>query len=223
MTQPEEKKIILEPYLSMINHTIDKMTFKLFDNHKLYSFDYTLKNEFDTIINDIKHMLKQKENTLISPAITNKLPIFLPTKTSRIAFFSYQSKSVRAIDIDELETLLTKQAKKRARAQEFPYSEINKRISDDLQTFSDYHAEHQFDAYRRDIETSAIQFNAYDKEDTLLIEKSFVRGGLIFDMNPEEFDTKITLSYPRHRKRRSDKKSSYLPLKLIRIRGINLD
>jgi hypothetical protein len=221
MEQPEQKEIILEPYLSTINGILDKMTFILFDNSKPYSFDYAFKNRFDTLIGEIKLALEEKENAIISPSITNRLPIFLPLETSRIAFFAYQSKSVRAIDIDELETILTRQAEKRSRANEFPHSDIRKLVSADLATFNDYHTKHLFDTYRRDITTPAVQFNAYDKEDTLLIEKSFVRGGLVFDMDPKEFSQKVTITYPRHRKRRSDQKSDYLPLKLIKIRGFN--
>jgi hypothetical protein len=217
-----EKEVILEPYLSEINEILKTMVFHTFENNKPYSFDYHLKNKFDNITKKIDLALKQNPKAIISPSITNKLPIFLPVQTSRIAFFSYQSKSVRAVNINELETILTKQAEKQYRAGEFPYSEISTHVEKDLKIFDTYHKKHNHDAYRRDISTSTIQFNAYDKDDMLLIEKSFVRGGLIFDMSPKEFDQKITVTYPRHRKQRSDKKNDYLPLKLLKIRGINL-
>ena len=218
----ENKEVILEPYLSDINDLHQEMHFQNFDNDKPYSFNYHLKEKFDAINQKIDLELKKKPNAIISPSLNNKLPIFLPSDTSRIAFFSYQSKSVRAVNIDELETILTKQAEKRCRASEFPSSEISKHVEADLKIFEIYHKEHNFEAYRRDISTSTIQFNAYDKDDNLLIEKSFVRGGLIFDMKEEEFLKKVDISYPRYRKQRSDKKSDYLPLKLMKIRGIVL-
>jgi len=217
-----EKEVILEPYLSEINKILKLIVFHTFENNKPYSFDYYLKNKFDEFNKKIDIVLKENPNAIISPSITNKLPIFLPQQTNRIAFFSYQSKSVRAVNIDDLETILTRQAEKQWRANEFPHSEIRKRVNDDLKVFNTYHKNHNFDAYRRDISTSTIQFNAYDKDDTLLIEKSFVKGGLIFNMQEAEFIKKIIVSYPGHRKQRSDKKSDYLPLKLIKIRGILL-
>ncbi len=217
----QEQEVILEPYSTQINELLKKMTFHNFENGKPYSFDYPYKSKFDEITNTLQKDLNQKKLSL-SPTISNKLPIFLPSQTSRIAFFSYKSKSVRPIDTKDLKTILTKQAEKRCRASEFPSSEINKRVDDDLKVFEAYHDEHNFDAYRRDISTSTIQFNAYGKDDNLLIEKSFVRGGLVFDMKKEEFVKKIDVSYPRHRKQRSDKKTEYIPLKLISIRGIEL-
>ncbi len=216
-----EQEVILEPYSTQIDNLLKKMTFQYFENDKPYSFDYQYKSDFDEITSELKKELDQKK-LLPSPSISNKLPIFLPAQTSRIAFFSYKSKSVRPINIDELETILTKQAEKRCRSGEFPSSKIDKHVKDDLKTFEAYHKEHNFDAYRRDISTSTIQFNAYNKDDNLLIEKSFVRGGLIFDMKEEEFLKKVDISYPRYRKQRSDKKSDYIPLKLMKIRGIVL-
>ena len=217
----QEQEVILEPYRTQIDRLLKKITFYYFDNDKPYSFDYQYKSESDAITSKLKKELEQKK-LLPSPSISNKLPIFLPSQTSRIAFFSYKSKSVRPVNIDELEIILTKQAEKRCRSGEFPYAEITKRVQEDLKIFDSYHNEHDFDAYRRDISTSTIQFNAYDKDDNLLIEKSFVRGGLIFNMEEEDFLDKIDISYPRYRKQRSDKKTEYIPLKLMKIRGIEL-
>jgi hypothetical protein len=218
----QEQEVVLEPYRTQIDKLLKKTTFQYFENNKPYSFDYQYKSEFDEITNTLKKELEQKK-ILLSSSISNKLPIFLPSETSRISFFSYKSKSVRAINIDELESILIKQAKKRCRESEFTPSEIDKRVKNDLKIFEAYHNEHNFKDYRRDISTSTIQFNAYDEDDNLLLEKSFVRGGLIFDMQPEEFEEKISVSYPRYRKQRSDKKDDYLPLKLIKIRGIKTD
>lgn len=221
LVDTKDQEVILDSYRTKINDILKKMTFQYFENNKTYSFDYLFQSDFDEISSKLRKELEQKELSL-SPTISNKLPIFLPSRTSRIAFFSYKSKSVRPVKIDDLETILTKQSKKRCRASEFPSSEIGKRIEDDLKIFEAYHNEHDFDAYRRDISTSTIQFNAYDKDDNLLIEKSFVRGGLVFDMKEEDFLEKIDISYPRYRKQRSDKKTKYIPLKLINIRGIKL-
>jgi hypothetical protein len=224
--QSEEKKdkeAILEPYLSQINDIRKTMEFQTFENDKPYSFDYHLKEKFDDIVQKIDLESKKKTGALISPSLTNRLPIFLPPKTNRISFFSYKSKSVRAIDINKLESILARQAHKRCRNGEFSYNEIDARVKEDLALFNTYHKEHNFKDYRTDISTTTIQFNAYDKNDNLLIEKSFVRGGLVFDMQPEEFEEKISVSYPRYRKQRSDKKEDYLPLKLMKIRGIKTD
>ncbi len=216
-----KKEVILEPYLSEIRELRNQMYFYTFENKKPYSFDYHFKEKFTTIQHAIDKKLLENPSASISPSVTNHIPVFLPSKTHRIAFFSYQSKSVRAIDIDKLETILTKQAEKRSRNGEFPNSDIAQLVKKDLKAFNAYHKEHNFEAYRRDISTSTIQFNAYDEDDNLLIEKSFVRGGLVFDLKPEEFQRKITVTYPRHRKQRSDKKNDYLPLKLLKIRGIS--
>lgn len=220
-TGKQEQEVILESHKTKINDVLKKMTFNYFENGKPYSFDYQFKSEFDKITTKLDNELKHHKLPL-SPTISNILPIFLPSQTTRISFFAYKSKSVRPIKIYELETILTKQAEKRCRTGEFPYSEINKRVQEDIKIFETYHNEHDFDAYRRDIATSTIQFNAYDKDDNLLIDKSFVRGGLVFDMKEEEFVKKIDASYPRYRKQRSDKKTEYIPLKLISIRGIEL-
>ena len=223
LDQKKAKEVILEPYLSKINDIRRTMKFQTFENDKPYSFDYNLKEKFDGIAQKIDLESKKKSSALISPSLTNRLPIFLPSKTSRISFFSYLSKSVRVVDIAQLESTLVRQAHKRCRNGEFAYEEIDKRVKEDLAAFNAYHKEHDIEAYRRDISTSAIQFNAYDKKDNLLVEKSFVRGGLVFDVQPDEFEEKISVSYPRHRKQRSDKKKVYLPLKLIQIRDIKTD
>ncbi len=217
----KEQEVILEPYNTQINEILKKINFHYFENDKPYSFDHQFKPEFDEITTKLQKKLEQHKLSL-SPSISNKLPIFLPSQTKRIAFFSYRSKSVRVVKIDELEMILTKQAEKRCRAGEFPYQDINNHVQEDLKIFEAYHKEHNFDNYRRDISTSTIQFNAYDKDDNLLIEKSFVRGGLVFNMEEKEFVQKIDVSYPRYRKQRSDKKTEYIPLKLINIRGIEL-
>ena len=156
----------------------------------------------------------------MSPTISNKLPVFLPAEVKRIAFFAYQAKSVRAIDPDDLENILTKQAMKLCRHNELQYTEVESLVKTDLQTFKTYHEEHKHTAYRTDVFTSTVQFNAYDKDDNLLIEKSFVKGGLIFDILEKDFSQNITITYPRYRKQRTDKKDDYLPLRIIKIRGL---
>jgi len=212
------EEVILEEYRTRVDDLRAKMHFYFFENDKPYSFDYHLKPEFNQLLTDLNSDFKEKKLSP-SPYITNHIPIFLPSETKRIAFFSYRSKSVREVNTAELGTLLTKQAQKRSRSGEFPFAEIQKRVEEDLKIFKNYDTSHNFDGYRRDILTNTIQFNAYDKEDNLLIEKSFVRGGLIFDLKQEDFST-IEITYPRRRKQRSDKKEDFLPLKLIQMRGI---
>lgn len=222
MKDSKEKapEVILEPYSTKINDIRNKMTFQYFENDKPYSFDHHLKSEFDIIIEDLNNALNQNKLTL-SPMISNKIPIFLPQETRRIAFFSYKSKSVREVKTEDLKAILTKQAEKQSRMDEISPDTVSTLVHEDLKTFEKYHATHNFDAYRRDIDTTAIQFNAYDEKDNLLVEKSFAKGGLVFDMDQKDF-SKIEISYPRRRKQRSDKKDDYIPLKLIKIRGINL-
>ena len=217
-TAVKKEEVILEEYRTRVDDLRAKMHFDFFENDRPYSFDYHLKPQFDQLWTDFNTVLKKKKLSP-SPYITNHIPIFLTSETKRIAFFSYQSKSVREVNIDELESLLIKQAQKRARSGEFHSDEIQKRVSGDLKAFKEYDAAHDVDGYRRDILTNAVQFNSYDKNDNLLIEKSFVRGGLVFDLNPKDFST-IEVTYPRRRKQRSDKKDDFLPLQLVQIRGI---
>lgn len=218
-TEINTEEVILEEYRTRVNDLRTKMHFCSFENNRPYSFDYHLKSEFNTIIADFNKVLKEKKLSL-TPFITNHIPIFLPIETKRIAFFSYKSKSVREVNINELEILLTKQAEKRSRSGEFANDEIQKRVAEDLNAFNTYNKKNDFDGYRRDILTNTVQFNAYDKSDNLLIEKSFIRGGLIFDLNSKDFSS-IEITYPRRRKQRSDKKEDFLPLKLVQIRGIH--
>ena len=215
----KNKEAILEPYLEQINALLEQMAFHYFENDKKYSFDYHLKSKFDEVISNVQDELQQSKLPM-SPTFSNKLPIFLPKETSRIAFFSYQAKSVRAIDPENLVSILTKQAIKRSKVGEFPYAEVENLVHSDLQAFKEYHNEHNFSEYRIDVFTSTVQFNAYDKQDNLLIEKSFVKGGLVFDMIMEDFTHKVTISYPRYRKQRTDKKDNYLPLRIMKIRGL---
>jgi hypothetical protein len=211
---------ILEKYRKRIDDLRNQMHFFYFENERPYSFDYHFKSEFDQIVTDLNKVLEEKKLPQ-SPFITNHIPVFLPSETKRIAFFSYRSKSVREVDIDKLETLLIKQAQKLSKSGEFPHNEIEQRVKDDLEAFKTFEKMNDYDGYRRDIYTNTVQFNAYDKDDKLLIEKSFVRGGLVFDLKPEDFSS-IEITYPRRRKQRSDKKEDFLPLKLVQIRGIHL-
>lgn len=218
--QETEKKVsenFLHNYITKVNSIRNKMTFETFENHKPYSFDYHLKSEFNTLLEELKKEL-EPNNLTLSPMISNKIPIFLPKETKRIAFFEYESKSVREVKTEDLEDILTKLANKNIEKKD------NRKtmVEEDLISFAQYHAKHQFEAYRTDIKTKTIQFNAYDANDTLLLGKSFVRGGLVFDMDPKDFCEQIEISYPRHRKKRSDNKNDYLPLKLIKMRGIHL-
>ncbi len=215
-----QKEVIREEYRTRVDDLLAKMHFDFFENDKPYSFDYHLKSQFDQLVTDLNTVINEKKLSP-SPYITNHIPIFLPSETKRIAFFSYQSKSVRAVNIDELESLLIKQAQKRSRSAEFPFDETQRRVSEDLKAFNIYNKTNNFDGYRRDILGNTIQFNAYDKNDNLLIEKSFIRGGLVFDMKQKDFSN-IEITYPRRRKQRSDKKEDFLPLKLIKIRGIHI-
>ena len=219
-TVGKEEASILEVYRKRIDNLRNKMHFYYFENGRPYSFDYHYKPQFDQIVTDLNKVLEEKKLPQ-SPFITNHVPVFLPPETKRIAFFTYPSKSVREVEIDKLETLLTKQAQKRSRSGEFPYEEIEKRVKDDLEAFKIYDKLNDYDGYRRDILTNTVQFNAYDADDNLLIEKSFIRGGLIFNLKSEDFSS-IEITYPRRRKQRSDKKEDFLPLKLIQIRGIHL-
>ncbi len=218
-TAVKKEEVILEEYRTRVDDLRAKMHFDFFENDRPYSFDYHLKSQFDQLVADLNTVIKEKKISP-SPYITNHIPIFLSSETKRIAFFSYQSKSVREVNIDELETLLIKQAQKRSRSGEFPFDEIQKKVEVDLKTFKAYDSSHDFDGYRRDILTNAVQFNTYDGNDKLLIEKSFVRGGLVFDLKSEDFST-IEVTYPRRRKQRSDKKEDFLPLKIVQIRGIH--
>jgi hypothetical protein len=218
----KEPEIILEPYLTRIDKLRSQMRFHTFENGKHYAFDYSFKEQFAQIVRQIDELSRKEEEVMVSPAVTNKLPIFLPEQTRRIAFFEYTSKSVRKVEIDKLEKMLTNQAFKKFRNGEIKESEISRLVREDMNTFEAYQKEHGFKAYRRDIATTTVQFNAYDSSDNLLIEKSFVRGGLVFNLPPMEFSNKINISYPRYRKQRSDKKNDYLPLKLLKIRGIEL-
>jgi len=231
---PNKKNMITKPYLAEINKLRDQITFYKFDNNKEYSFDYQYKDQFDKILKEIK------EQKNISPIVTNKIPIFLSKEVERIAFFKYTSKSVRVVDISNLREILTKQAikYKKEKKDECEKDECEKNrstneesididtnidistlVDNDMKIFGEYQEKNNFKEYRLDITAQAIQFNAYDKDDNLLIEKSFVRGGLIFDMTPLEFED-INISYPRYRKKRSDIKNNYLPLKLIKIRPL---
>ncbi|MCI0501815.1 MAG: hypothetical protein L0Y61_08765, partial [Epsilonproteobacteria bacterium] len=106
--QKTEKKVsenFLHNYITKINSILNQMSFDTFENHKPYSFDYHLKSEFDKLLEELKKELVPKNLTL-SPMISNKIPIFLPKKTKRIAFFEYESKSVREVKTEDLEAIL---------------------------------------------------------------------------------------------------------------------
>jgi len=220
-SEKSAEEVILESYLHELDTLRSKMNFCFFANNKPCSFNYELRSEFETLINKIKAD-HTKKKLVISPAISNRIPVFLPKETRRIAFFAYKSKSVREVKIDELESILTKMADKKFRAESLCVETVKKMVEEDLNEFKKYQAEHSFDGYRRDVNTATVQFNAYDKDDNLLVEKSFIKGGIVFEMEQKDFAETIKISYPQYRKQRSDKKSDYLPLKLINIRGIRL-
>jgi hypothetical protein len=214
----QKNNIIIEPYMSEITALRDQMTFYRFQNNKPYSFDYNFKLDFEKIKRSIDRQLAENENQKISQAVLNRIPVFLPIQTKRLTFFSYAAKSVRSVQIEELEKLLWQQVSKK-----YPYetfSEQQRRVDEDLKTFRRYHARYNFDEYRRDIFSTAVQFNAYDEKDNLLLKKAAVRGGLVFGVSYDVLNEIISVTYPRHRKQRSDKKTDYLPLKLIKIRGL---
>ncbi len=217
MTPEEEKRIITERFGGEIDVWLERMTFSLFANGRRYSFDHHLRTVFEGLRQELEAACRAADIP-VSPALTNKIPVFLPPDTRRIAFFSYRSKSVRAVDPERLETLLRQQAKKKKLSPD----EAEVLVRKDLAAFDEYRKQYDFDAWRMDVETTAVQFNAYDGDDNLLIEKGFVRGGLVFALPPDRFEKDITVTYPRHRKQRSDKKNDYLPLELIKIRGIHL-
>jgi hypothetical protein len=197
--------------LAQVTALRDKMHFITFENGKPYSFDYMYKESFE---------LFEKMTNKLSVSAKNIIPIFLPNTTKRIAFFSYESKSVRVVDITNLEAMLKRQAKKKYKRGDITKEEAYTFVKKDIDTFNNFKKQHKLTEYRQDIQTKTIQFNAYDKNDKILIEKSFSKGGLVFDMKEEEFAEKVIVSYSRHRKRRSDRKNDYLPLQLLKIRGL---
>lgn len=226
MSASKNEEIILNTYRERLDKIRSKMHFYSFENKRNftfknkrnYAFDYHLKSEFDQLIAEYKKVCDE-EKIPLSPHITNFIPIFLPPETKRIAFFTYRSKSVRIVDIDNLETLLEKQARKHSKYGAPSFDTMQEKVDTDLKAFKNYDSLHDFDGYRQDVISHTIQFNAYDQSDNILIEKSYVRGGLIFDLDSKDISS-IEISYPQRRKQRSDKKEDYLPLKLLQIRGI---
>lgn len=226
MSVSKNEEIILNTYRERLDEIRFKMHFDSFENKRNftfknkrnYSFDYHLKSEFDQFVAEYKKVCDE-EKIPLSPHITNYIPIFLPSETRRIAFFTYQSKSVRIVDIDNLETVLEKQARKLSKYGTLSFDKIQEKVNADLKAFKEYDSRHDFDGYRQDVISHTIQFNAYDKDDNILIEKSYVRGGLVFDLKVEDFPS-IEITYPQRRKQRSDKKVDYLSLQLLQIRGI---
>jgi len=218
LEETKEQEVILKPYIDEVDKLVEKMVFYHFKNKKPYSFDYHFKKDFALINAKISKEQEQKPNSIISPSLKNKFPVFLPSQTVRISFFEYESKSVRKVDIKNLKNTLFKQAQNYCKKHSLPYEEIKQLVKDDLEAIEVYDRKHNVNEYRRDIFSSTIQFNAYDKDDNLLLEKAFIKGGLVFDMTQDEFLNKVLISYPNYRKQRSDKKDNYLPLKLINIR-----
>ena len=212
--------LLLEPYLSKVDALRSDMLFRAFKNDKPYSFDYRYKEDFQNIQEEIKVMLEKQPSLQLSPSVKNMIPIFLPTDVARIAFFAHRAKSVRIFNTDTMKDTLWKQARKQYRRGEIKKEEILSIVDIDLKVFKTFDSTHDFKSYRFDSYTNTVQFNAYDKDDNVLIEKSYVLGGLVFDMKEKDFEEKIVITYPRHRKQRSDKKDNYLPLKLIKIRGV---
>jgi len=146
----QRKEVILEPYLTQVMNLHDQMHFHLFKNKKPYSFDYNLKSQFDLIVKEVKK--KNLDTQLaISPALANKIPIFLPSTTSCISFFSYKTKSVRQVEINSLEAMLHRQALKQIHLGNIDNAEIDQLVKTDLETFKKYDAAHKFIAYRTDI------------------------------------------------------------------------
>ncbi len=199
---------------------IRDMQFYAFENGKRYSLDYGYKKAFEDLVKEATDALAEDELPL-SPILTNHLPIFLPKEVTRIAFFAYHSKSVRSIDPAQLPDMLERSANKLIRNGELEPQKKRHAIAKDIKTFSHYQSIHPAHHYKKDIFTRTIQFNAYDINDILLVEKGFVRGGLVFDLqNPEAFQETVEITYPRRRKQRSDKIETYLPLKLLQIRAL---
>jgi len=219
--EKEEKEIILKQYINKVDKLIEKMVFYHFKNKKLYSFDYHFKKDFDLIKTEILKEQEEKPNAIISPSLKNKFPVFLPSQTVRISFFEYKSKSVRKVDIKNLKNTLFKQAQNYCKKHRLSYEKIEQLVKDDLEVIKEYDRKHNVNEYRRDIIGSTIQFNAYDRDDNLLLEKAFIKGGLVFDMSQNEFLKNVLISYPNYRKQRSDKKDKYLKLKLINIRAFD--
>ena len=215
------RNLLTKLYLNKINTLRQQMVFRTFKNNKPYSFDYVYKADFQTIEEEIKATLSEKPSLKLSPLVKNLIPIFLPSNVSRIAFFEYTAKSVRVFNTDTIENSLRRQAHKQYRRGEIKKEEIEPLIKKELLTFYTLDEENKKRgeiSYRHDLYTQTIQFNAYDKEDCILIEKSHIRGGLVFDMKIEEFN-KIIITHPQHRKKRADKKDNYLPLTLLKIRA----
>jgi len=207
---PEKQRL-----LSQIAALKSEMTFHRFANGKSYSFDYGMEASF----------LRLSENgrKKLPRSASNALPVFLPRTTRRISFSHSVAKSVRKLHPSKIEKILTARAEKICRhsdSGEVDCETVMKKVGSDLVLFNEYHSTHPDVEYRIDIATPAITFRAYDENDLLLIENSFVKGGLVFDLSPEQFQN-VEITYPRHRKKRSDTKTDYLPLELVKIRPFN--
>jgi len=200
-----------------IGALLSQMQFSYFTNGKKYSFDYQYKEVFEIIDKELKQLLDEEEK--IPRSITSSMPIFLPKETARIAFFESQAKSVKAIDAISIIQALESKALTYQPKEDDPRT-IEEILEKDLKTFNDYNKEYTFDEYYIDTFSTSVRFNAYDSNDKMLIEKSYVLGGLVFDIDEKDFLDKIIISYPNHRKQRSDKKNDYLKLTLLSIRPI---
>ncbi|MFA5501860.1 MAG: hypothetical protein WC253_04395 [Sulfurovaceae bacterium] len=200
-----------------IGALLSQMQFSYFTNGKKYSFDYQYKEVFEIIDKELKQLLDEEEK--IPRSITSSMPIFLPKETARIAFFESQAKSVKAIDAISIIQALENKAFDYQPKEDDPRT-IEEILANDLKTFNDYNKKYTANEYYIDTFSTSVRFNAYDSDDKMLIEKSYVLGGLVFDIDEKDFSDKIVISFPQYRKKRSDKKNDYLGLTLLSVRPI---
>jgi hypothetical protein len=186
------------------------MGWETFENGRPYSFSYYTKPLFEDITSSFETLPRK---------VSNALPVFLPEGVRRIAFSEWASKSVRRVEVSGLEDILVRNAERMARDGVIDPGDVPKFVSEDMAAFLLYDKAHPATEYRTDVLSTAVQFRAYGEDDEMLIDNAFVRGGLVFPFGPDVFG-EIEVTYPRRRKRRSDRRNDYLGLKLLKIRPV---
>ena len=86
-TSQKKQEILIEPYLSMINKLRKEISFSFFENTKPYSFDYHLKNKFQSIEKKIKAIQEANPNTILSPSVKKSYSNFSSFCASTYFFF----------------------------------------------------------------------------------------------------------------------------------------
>jgi len=168
----------------------------------------------------IKDSKKSLDMESLPLTIRKYLPIFLPNEIKRIAFFQSTSKSVRRVPSNNIEKALRRNSHN-YNIEKNDNRNINTILQEDINTFNMHLKDYDNDEYFIDTFSTAIRFNAYDKDDNIIVEKSYVKGGLVFDIREEEFEDTILITYPQYRKKRKDIKNDYLNLSLLKIRPIS--